>query len=189
VKPRGILALAYADAAQVIASEPEGRLTSRALRSGRVRWSVPFPAGASPVKVFEVEEKTAETRDLVIAVERGFDPEDGRGVLGQRVAQDLSFVRVSLTGEKRWEVSVAEGGVAYAGARVVTGNDVWVVAFNHKAKEWKTRAVVLDVEKGAVRDLFELDLESKPNYPPPRLLWTRSGIAVGNSGTWALFVP
>jgi outer membrane protein assembly factor BamB/tetratricopeptide (TPR) repeat protein len=189
VKARGFLSLAHADAVQVIAVESGGKLTSRAIRSGRIRWSVPFPDGASPLKVFELDGGRSAPGDLVIAASRGIDPEDGRGVLGQKVAQDLIFLRVSLGGEKRWEASAAEGGVSYAGARVIAGKDSWVIAFGHKVKDWRARAVVLDIDKGTFRDLFEISLEAKPSYPPPSLLVTRSGLAMGTTGVFALFQP
>ena len=188
-KPRGFPALVHADAEQVIAVEPGGKLSSRSLQSGHPRWSIPFPDSASPAAVFGLPTAESETGALVIAATKSFDPDGARGYVGQKVAQDLYFVCVTSSGEKRWEVKAADGGVAYSGARLIAPSGEWIILFNNKSKEWKTRAIVLDPEKGTVRNLFDLDLETKPSYPPPRVCATERGIAVGNGGVWALFTP
>ncbi|HVR73299.1 MAG TPA: PQQ-binding-like beta-propeller repeat protein [Planctomycetota bacterium] len=189
LKPRGFPALAFADVSQVVAVKEAGKLSGRAVRSGRVLWSVSFPEGASPAAVFRLEEPDGAPGDYIIAASRDLDPTRGRGVLGQKIAQDLVVLRVSRDGHKRWETQLAEGPVAFDGAKLAARPGLWILAFNHKAKEWRTRAVALDLESGSVRDLFGLDLEPKPSYPPPRLLHAQNGLAVGNFGTWALFAP
>jgi len=188
-KPRGFLALAHADATQVIAVEPDGKLTGRALRSGRVRWSLPFTEGASPVRTFELPAPDGAPGDVVIAASKGFDADAGRGILGQKVSQDLIFVRVSRTGEKRWERKISDGAVAYLGGRIVVNDATWIIPVNEGGKQWKTRAIVLDLESGAPRDLFQLSLGADARYPAPRVLETRQGIVVGGEGTWAVFGP
>jgi outer membrane protein assembly factor BamB len=189
LKARGFLSLVHADATQVLLVEGGGRLVSRALRSGRVRWSVPFPDGASPIRALELEEPDGEPGggDLLIVAARKVDPEDGRGVLGGKIAEDLFLVRVSLQGQKRWETLVAKGGVACDGTILVHGEESWILFFNQKAKEWSARAVVVNPKQGAVRELFHTDLETKPNYPPPKVQATAGGIAVGNFGAWSFF--
>ncbi len=188
-KPRGLLALAHADSSQVIASEPGGKLMSRSLQSGRPRWSVPFPDSASPVALFELGGQAGEPGDLVIAASRGFDPDSARDHVGGKTAQNLHFVRVSRSGQKLWEVQVADGSVAYGGSRLFAPSGEWIVILNQKAKEWKTVAMLLDPVNGSIRTLFELDLEPKPSYPPPKVCSTERGIAVGNGSAWALFSP
>jgi hypothetical protein len=151
-----------------------------------------FPDGVSPVRTYELDGADGLAGDIIIASCRAIDPEDGRGVLGQRVAQDLHLARVSRDGTKRWELEAARGGVAFDGARFrARGKDgeVWILFFNQKTAAWKTRAVVLDVEKGTMKDLFSLDLEEKPNHPPPRWCAAIGGIAVETSGRVAFFAP
>ena len=49
--------------------------------------------------------------------------------------------------------------------------------------------MVLSPKEGSIRELFHLDLETMPNYPPPRVLATAEGIGVGNFAAWAFFAP
>jgi outer membrane protein assembly factor BamB len=189
---RGAPSVAFADASRVIAVEAGGKLVSRSLRSGRVRWTVPFPDGLSPIRTYELEGADGLPGDIIIAASRAIDPEDGRGVLGQRVAQDLHLARVSRDGTKRWELEAAKGGVAFDGMRIpVRGKsgEVWLLAFNQKTAAWKTRAVLLDIEKGTLRELFAMDLAEKPNHPPPVFCSAFGGIAVETSGRLAFFAP
>jgi hypothetical protein len=188
-KARGIPSLVHADASRAVVLERGGRLSGRTIRSGIILWSVPLPDGLSPVRTFVLEGEPGLPADLVILGSRGVDPDDGRGVPGSKIPQELHAVRVSGDGRKLWQTELARGGVHCDGARLALGPDAWVLAFTQKDKSWRTRAVVLHPATGAARDLFEHPLEMKSNYAPPKLQWTADGIAVGNSGSWAFFAP
>ena len=187
-RPRGLPSLAHADAVQVIASERGGKLTSRSLRSGRLRWSAPFPPGACPLRTIRLDGKDGGP-DLILASSRDIDPEDGRGLLGSRLAQDLFFTRIAFDGTKRWEVQAARGGVAFEPTRWILPDGKWIVVWNESAGGWRTRASVLDPGTGALRSLFEHPLASSPNLPPPRWCVTTLGIGVGTLEGWALYAP
>ena len=187
-RPRGLPSLAHADAVQVIVAERGGKLASRSLRSGRLRWSISFPAGACPVKAIRPGGKEGES-DLILASSRDIDAEDGRGVLGSRLARDLFFTRISLDGTRRWEVQAARGGVAFEPTRWVLPDGKWILVWNENAGGWRTRASVLDPATGALRSLFEHPLATSPNLPPPRWCITPRGIGVGTLEGWALYAP
>jgi hypothetical protein len=188
-RPRGQPALVHADARQVIAVESGGRIVSRELRSGRSRWTIAFPADVVPVRVREVEEPPSAAGDLVIVGPRKVSPWPAGGILPQRPAEDLFVVRVSSTGEERWTRELAAGKVACDGRWLAPGSE-WLLAYNHQESDaWKTRVVRLDPASGEARTLFEHALPAAPLYPPPRVLLTTEGIAVGSLGTWAWYSP
>ena len=117
------------------------------------------------------------------------DPDDGRGVPGSKIPQELHAVRVAGDGRKVWQTELARGGVHCDGARLALGPEAWILVFTQKEKSWRTRAVVLHPATGVATDLFEHPLEMKANYAPPKLQWTADGIAVGSFGSWAFFAP
>ena len=127
--------------------------------------------------------------DLILAASRDIDPEEGRGLLGSRLAQDLFFTRIALDGTKRWEVQAARGGVAFEPNRWILPDGKWIVVWNESAGGWRTRASVLDPGTGALRSVFEHPLASSPNLPPPRWCVTALGIGVGTLEGWALYAP
>jgi hypothetical protein len=193
-RARAFPSLARVSGAEVWSVDPEGRLVSRSLRSGRERWSLPLPRNSMPIACFAAGGAGTAERAWWLFIAEDATMSRARSYTSfTQSGKRLLILKLDDKGRKLAERRIGEHGITFTGQRWLAG-DVWLLAYNQAEKDdrWFSRLGRFDPAGGALEPLFEAPIAGKGTGQPPRLALVedRDGklmAALGNAEGFGLF--